>query len=177
MKSTMQSGGVVLLVAAILNCGCSKPPNSQPTAGTNGPAQLPPTVDVGPNDSQMREAIQHARETFQDFWRQTDQGRIGTPLLKVGLGDAGTPGKGEFVWVAPLSFDGQTVTGTVTSAPVKIRSISAGQRVTFPLAQVGDWLYIKDGKLVGGFTVRLLRSRLSEQERRIHDSHYPFAFE
>jgi hypothetical protein len=50
------------------------------------------------------------------------------------------------------------------------REVSA-QRVPIDFAHVSDWMFVDGGKLVGGFTTRLLRMRMSpeesERERRL----------
>ncbi|MCI0359197.1 MAG: DUF2314 domain-containing protein [Planctomycetaceae bacterium] len=55
--------------------------------------------------------------------------------------------------------------------------MQAGSLVSFPLERLSDWLYVVDGKAYGAFTVRLLRSRMSDEEKQEHDSHYPFEFD
>jgi uncharacterized protein YegJ (DUF2314 family) len=42
----------------------------------------------------------------------------------------------------------------------RIKGLSYMERVSFLPAQITDWMYMQDGKLVGGFTTRvLLRSQ------------------
>jgi uncharacterized protein YegJ (DUF2314 family) len=55
--------------------------------------------------------------------------------------------------------------------------VRPGQAVSFPLERLSDWLYVEGGKAMGVFTVRLLRTRMSDEERRAHDSYYPFSFD
>ena len=45
------------------------------------------------------------------------------------------------------------------------------------LGRLSDWFYVVGDNAVGAFTVRLLRTRMTAEQRRAHDSHYPFRFE
>ena len=48
------------------------------------------------------------------------------------------------------------MTATIANVPVKIQNLSKGDRVTVPTSQVTDWLYVRDGKYRGAYTVRAL---------------------
>jgi uncharacterized protein YegJ (DUF2314 family) len=47
------------------------------------------------------------------------------------------------------------------------------QRVGFQMSQVTEWMYVENGYLVGGYTTRLIRSRLSGHERESMDATAP----
>jgi uncharacterized protein YegJ (DUF2314 family) len=49
--------------------------------------------------------------------------------------------------------------------------------VRFQLDRVSDWLVASNGMARGAYTVQLLRKRMTDSERREHDSAYPFRFE
>jgi len=132
----------------------------------------------------MNAAMQTARDRFPEFWREVsnDYKRVipalGESMVKAYFDDpGGSPQGGEHMWVRGVDYDGKMITGELADTPRHLRSIRAGQQVSFPLERLTDWFYVDDGKAVGAFTVRVLRSRMSEEERRVHDSHYPFRFE
>jgi uncharacterized protein YegJ (DUF2314 family) len=81
------------------------------------------------------------------------------------------------MWVRNVQYDGNVITGMLVDTPRHLRSVKLGEQVCFPLERLSDWLYVEKGKAVGGFTIRVLRTRMSEQERQEHDSHYPFQFD
>jgi len=131
----------------------------------------------------MESAMKTARERFPDFWREVsaDYKRVipvlEGPMVKAYFYDEGAPLTGEHMWVREVEYDGKTITGVLADTPIQLHSVQAGQRVSFPLGRLSDWLYVEDGKAAGGFTVKLLRTRMSAEERQAHDSHYPFKFE
>ncbi len=81
------------------------------------------------------------------------------------------------MWVQPLDLRNDRMTGILLDVPGWLTNVKQGDKVTLSLADVSDWMYVKDGKAVGGFTVRLLRERMSESERKKHDESYPFSFD
>lgn len=50
------------------------------------------------------------------------------------------------------------------------------QRVEFEPLYISDWMYIEDGYLVGGYTTRVIRDRMTEEERKKHDAQAPYKF-
>lgn len=141
-------------------------------------------VPVPSSDIEMNAATEMARARFPDFWKEVsaDYRRVIPALdgsmVKAYFDDPGGSAQGgEHMWVKEVEFDGKTITGVLADAPHHLRSVRPGQQVKFPLERLTDWFYVDGGKAIGAFTVRVLRSRMNEQERRAHDSHYPFRFE
>ena len=141
-------------------------------------------VPVRSGDTEMNAAMQTARNRFPEFWREVsgDQKRVipalGGLMVKAYFGDSsGEPHGGEHMWVCGIECDGKTITGVLADTPRHLRNMSTGQQVSFPLERLSDWFYVDGGKAVGAFTVRLIRTRISQEERRVHDSHYPFRFD
>jgi uncharacterized protein YegJ (DUF2314 family) len=51
------------------------------------------------------------------------------------------------------------------------------QQVSVPLDNISDWMYVSDGRLIGGFTSRVLYGRMSPEERKQDDSGRPYRIE
>jgi len=141
-------------------------------------------LQVEPADAEMNAAMQTARDRFSEFWREVsaDYKRVipalGGSMVKAYFDDPGGSRQGgEHMWVRGVEYDGKMITGELADTPRHLRSVRAGQQVSFPLERLSDWFYVEGGKAVGAFTVRLLRTRMREEERRAHDSHYPFRFQ
>lgn len=71
----------------------------------------------------------------------------------------------EHVWIGNITWDGKVFHGRVDNDPLDVHNIKLGQRVTVAPADVTDWMFVKDGKLMGGFTTRVFYSRLSSDEK------------
>ena len=141
-------------------------------------------IPVQSADAEMNAAMQTARDRFPEFWREvsTDYKRVipalGGSMVKACFDDpGGSPQGGEHMWVREVEYDGNMITGVLSDTPRHLRSVRAGQQVSFPLERLSDWFYVDGGKAIGAFTVRVIRGRMREEQRRAHDSHYPFRFE
>ena len=56
--------------------------------------------------------------------------------------------------------------GTVNNEPEKVKTVKMGQKVTVA-AKISDWMYVENRKLVGGYTMRVLRSAYFQPRHRI----------
>ena len=138
---------------------------------------------VNSDDKEMRIAMQKARESFEDFKSEVlqDYSRIipvlDVILIKAYFYDDNSKSNGEHLWLRNITFEGELITGEIASSPDHIKSVKNGERVSISLEQLSDWLYVYGGKAYGAFTVRLLRKRMTTQERCEHDKGYPYSFD
>lgn len=125
----------------------------------------------------MQEAAKQARDTFKYFWRELswEYRRIipGLDLAAVKVAfstnaDSDGP-EVEHMWVNEVRFDGDTVSGVLLNTPQWCDNIAAGDPVSVPLADIGDWLYAVEGKVYGGYSIDVMRQDMSESEREEHD--------
>lgn len=58
----------------------------------------------------------------------------------------------ENVWLEVTSIDGDDVTGTIVSNPLKLKTLKAKDSLTVPKKDVGDWFYERGQQSLGGFT-------------------------
>lgn len=151
---------------------------------TNEQSQVfPNPVD----DPAMVRASELARATFRYFWRELswDRRRIVPALdvaaVKIEFADAesvelGSPPPSEHMWVSDIDFDGDLVAGRLMNQPKWVRSVGAGDLVRLPLAQIDDWMYSRLDRAYGGFTVNLMRSRMTPIELHGHDDGWGLEF-
>jgi uncharacterized protein YegJ (DUF2314 family) len=81
----------------------------------------------------------------------------------------------EHVWLADLDFSGTLPNGVVANEPL-LPSLKFMQTVEFHPSQITDWMYVDDGYLIGGYTTRVIRDRMTPEERRDHDAAVPYKF-
>jgi hypothetical protein len=86
-------------------------------------------------------------------------------------------GNVEHMWLTPVTYDGSKFAGTVNNEPEKVKSVKWGQKVTVAPDKISDWMYIWDRKLVGGETLRVLRSAMTPAERAEFDRSVPFTID
>lgn len=139
-------------------------------------------------DEEMQAAIEKARKTFRYFWREIswEFRRIVPGLdmsaVKASFQDppesakrSGAAGV-EQMWLSDIRCNGKEVIGRLLNSPNWLKSISEGDEATVPLKGISDWMYVIRGRAYGGYTVNLLRSRMSKQERAEHDGAWGLDF-
>ncbi len=119
-----------------------------------------------PNDEELQRATERARASLDDFLAALRSPRTGQShfLVKAAIG-------GEAMWVGTLRWDGESFNGTLSNEPFAAAGPRAGAKVTVARDAVLDWMYIEQGKLRGGYTIRVLRGRTKVNPG------WPFAFE
>ena len=133
----------------------------------------------------MLEAFQKAQASFKYFWRELSwEARRIVPALNLACvkiafaeptEDADAP-LVEYMWINDVAFDGDIVSGTLLNDPEALQQLQAGDMVQAPLAQVSDWLFYRDDKSYGGFTIQLMRSQMDAAERAEHDKAWDLNF-
>ena len=173
LRSRFLICSTIFCIATVLGCDQSPHVQDGKTAEVNG-EQI---VGVSQDDEEMNAAMQKARDTMQQFMTKMNAaGQEFDGMLKVYFDEPGVD-DGEHMWVIVSQANSPNFKGTLISTPGWLTSVKNGDEVDFDLSRISDWLYIEDGLANGAYTVQLLRSRMSDAERRDHDSHYPFKFE
>jgi len=136
------------------------------------------------DDPEILKASQQAQNTFRHFWHQVaiDFNRI-VPALELAslkasfsdnFGDPNSPV--EQMWVDRLDFDGVLIYGVLLNNPNWLTSVKQGDKVSFPLSQLNDWLCMLGGEVYGGHTIQVIRSRMNDDERTQHDEAWGLSF-
>lgn len=120
---------------------------------------------VRADDRGMEAAIGRAVATLPRFQAAVASPTPGSTAfaVKVGFPYGGT--NREHIWVAQPRFAGSQVTGIVNNEPVEVPNLRRGQTVTVSTRDISDWMYIENGVLRGGETIRYLLDRMSPSER------------
>lgn len=117
-------------------------------------------VDVTSEDAEMNEAIAMARDSLPHFWSTYDNPKGGESdfTLKVILKDAA--GNVEHIWVGSIQKENGKIFGEIDNEPVQVKEVKYGQVIEINENDISDWTYIKEGKIYGGYTIRVLIERI-----------------
>ena len=128
----------------------------------------PDIYTTADSDKEMNNAIKTAKGTLDKFQKalQNNEYDSGTTALKVKFS---TPTGFEHIWLANITLDSGAYYGIIDNLPNKIKSIKMGDKIKIDQENITDWMFGKNGKLVGGFTIRLIHDRLTEQEKKEFD--------
>lgn len=81
------------------------------------------------------------------------------------------------IWTTPVRIEAGKYYGTLDNEPYQIKKYVVGDEINIPVDQISDWMYVDDGKLVGGYTLRVVRDSLTEEQRKEFDTTIPFKIE
>jgi uncharacterized protein YegJ (DUF2314 family) len=75
----------------------------------------------------------------------------------------------EHIWLSDVVFTGSRFLGRLDNTPQKIRGLKVGQLVSVNPNEISDWVYIDNGKLVGGYTIRVHYNELTPDQKKEFD--------
>lgn len=124
-------------------------------------------VAVPRDDPEMKQAYREALETVETFIASL---RNPTPTqsyfaVKIRLR---TDSGDEYVWIRDVSCDDLAFTGEMSSAPAG-PSYKLGDSYRVDKNDIYDWMIVDNGNLVGGYTIRVARRKMTVEDRRQFD--------
>lgn len=120
-------------------------------------------IPIAGDDQEMNAAIAKARASIGEFWRQhanPDPGVTGL-ALKVRISDGLHV---EHFWLIEIARSGATLSGIVNNEAMSVTNVREGERYTFKDTDISDWMYVRNGKVVGNETVRVLIKHMTPEE-------------
>jgi uncharacterized protein YegJ (DUF2314 family) len=142
----------LILMFCLLTFACTQTPASTPAPTISG------------TDAELDAAIAQARASLKTF---TDT--IATPhadrtyvAVKVHFSPPN-----EFpqdIWVDDVTYTDGVFRGNIGD-DIPSMKLEVGERITIDEKDILDWMIVQDGKLIGGYTIRLAIRRMSADER------------
>jgi uncharacterized protein YegJ (DUF2314 family) len=124
-----------------------------------------PIVDVRTGDPEMNAAIARARGSLPTFWASYDAPKPSETghSLKVHFQ---TRRGGEHIWIAEVKRlpNNGGYTGHFANQPRDLPGKRAGDEVSFKDADISDWMFTRNGKIVGGETIKPLLKSMPKAE-------------
>jgi uncharacterized protein YegJ (DUF2314 family) len=159
--------GSWLVLGALIVLGC----------GTRGAREREDkVVHVAEDDPKMNAAIDKARQTVDTFIQALKKPKRSQTAFSVKK--AVTDGKQvEHMWLTDVRFDGTQFHGVINNDPNDVKNVKLGDKASVEKTQISDWMFVEDGKLIGGYTIRVLREGLTAKERKELDESLPFKIE
>ena len=128
---------------------------------TMAPKRPDQPVLVSSKDPEMNAAIRKARASLDSFWAKLASPAVGETdfSVKVAIKD----GKNiEHFWIIGVKRAGDKISGTINNEPELVKNVAFGEHYEFTEEVISDWLYRRNGKMVGNETMRPLLKRMPE---------------
>ena len=151
--------GAVLLILALcaapmLSCG-------------RQPAR---TVQVEQADEEILLIAEDARKTLYIFFRHLGSsggGGDGFFIKYPFRADGGSGVAMEQLWLTNIRFRNGAYSGVLVSSPMYVRGMKKGNTVAFEIDAVTDWMFVQDGKISGGRSIKYLLEKIPENQRNV----------
>jgi len=129
------------------------------------PGVEPQVFNIDRHNHAMKRAVHQARRTVGVFIQAIQHPVTGQHDFEVKKpcrqGD-----EVEHLWLSDVWFSGNRFHGYVDNKPRKIKGLKMGDRVSVNPNEISDWAFVENGRLVGGYTIRVLYSELSPEGRQ-----------
>lgn len=136
---------------------CSAPEDSATDASAD------PVIDVSADDPEMNAAIAQARELLPHFCQVFENPTQGESdfSLKVRIEDGDNV---EYFWVTDVRRDAGKIHGVIANEAIRVRNVMLGDEIEVVDDSIADWLYWRDGRMVGNFTLRALFRHMPDEQ-------------
>jgi uncharacterized protein YegJ (DUF2314 family) len=163
---------ILLLGMGLTACSRSSdstkaPDSTQTEDSTNSPEISNPgnpddkVTLVEKDDPDMLAAFAKARSETDNFIAIMSAGTGEGYSVKVAETDNGQT---EYFWLDNLTYANGVFSGTIDNDPDLVKNVKMGQHVDVKKEDIFDWLYMKDGKMYGNYTVRVLLPKMSKED-------------
>ena len=152
MKALLLGSVLSLLLVSLLGCK----PND--TFRVEGKAS-DPLIRTRENDPELAAAVAEAKRTVSKFVEAYQKKGKGDDVFLIKKGFPATVGQLEHIWIEVQSYDGSTFTGKVGNDPYNVPGLKKDDVVKVKPSEATDWLYVKDGKTIGGMAEQVLAKR------------------
>ena len=168
-------GLATTLLATALFAGCGGGGARKP-GDTVRRAGRPAIVIVEDDDPEMLAGIEEARSTVDRFITalESRKGSQSAFAVKVAIPDGDDA---EHMWVRPVRYEAGRFFGRIGNDPDGVDTVEIGDAIDVPKDEISDWMYVENRKLMGGYTIRVLRDHMSEKEREELDRSVPFTID
>jgi uncharacterized protein YegJ (DUF2314 family) len=160
---------VPILIISLLGCQ-----NNPKVIKRDGEPDISRVAD---DNKQMNKAIILAKQTLGEFDHALLSHDTALKFLAMKMRFETPEGGGEHIWLNQITKKDNQYYGVIANVPALAMQVKLGDSVEIPKDKISDWMYVQNGKLKGGYTIRALRDQLSETEKKAFDAENGFDVE
>jgi uncharacterized protein YegJ (DUF2314 family) len=146
---------ILLICLGLLACS-QKPaaiPDSTAAPGTQADADL-----------ELDSAIRQARDTLDLFVEKLKTPHPDRTFVAVKARFFPPDDLPQDIWVDEVTYSDGAFRGNMGDDIPSLK-LEAGEKITVDREDILDWMIVEDGKLIGGYTIRLAVQRMTPEER------------
>lgn len=135
-----------LLLVAFACCSCGSKPET--------------LAQGGYDEKEMDAAIARAQSEVDSFVAEMAKGNGKDFSVKAPVREVGTTG----FWLTDITFKDGEFSGKIGNDPGIVGNVKFGQAWTIKKEKISDWMFMRDGKMHGNYTMRPLLKTLPKDE-------------
>lgn len=134
------------------------------------------TIDE--ENKEMLNAIARAKNTFSEFELaiKSNNPNLKNFTLKKPFE---SPEGDEHLWIKEVIFYAakNKYIGIIADKPIHTEKVKMDEIVEIDENEISDWMYFENNIVKGGYTLRLLRSNMTDEDRKLFDKESGYLFE
>jgi len=126
------------------------------------------TMQLDRGDAALLRIAEDAQRTLPVFFKQLTRPEAEEHSFCVKypfITDEGSGIGTEQMWITGIYFKNGLYHGTLAGAPLYVSGLKKGGAVTFNTGLITDWMYVRSGKIAGGYSIKYLLEKIPENRR------------
>jgi len=138
---------LLLLFLMLVCCSCSKSSDT--------------LIRGGYDEQEMEAAIARARSEVDSFIAELSKGNGSDFAVKVPIEDKEET---EHFWLTDIVYRNGKFEGVIGNDPGMVTNVKSGQKWSVKKSEISDWMFMREGKMHGNYTLRPLLKTMPEEE-------------
>ncbi|WP_082960111.1 YegJ family protein [Maribacter hydrothermalis] len=128
----------------------------------------PDVYNVEDDNAKMNQAMEAAKNSVQEFQDALLSDNPNFEFFAIKQKFEAIEGT-EHIWIQDIQLVDTDFMGIVANEPVYAQKVKLGDTISIDRSNISDWMYYDEGKVVGGYTIRVIRDELSPEEQAQFD--------
>jgi uncharacterized protein YegJ (DUF2314 family) len=138
---------LLLLFLMLVCCSCSKSSDT--------------LIKGGYDEQEMEAAIARARSEVDSFIAELSKGNGSDFAVKVPIQDKEET---EHFWLTDIVYRNGKFEGVIGNDPGMVTNVKSGQKWSVKKSEISDWMFMREGKMYGNYTLRPLLKTMPEEK-------------
>jgi uncharacterized protein YegJ (DUF2314 family) len=124
-----------------------------------------PTVDIEQSEKELEKIADNAQRALPTFFRNLARPEAGADNFFVKYSLTTDDGSAEQVWLGGIRVKDGVYYGRLANTSDLPGGKKKNKLITFDPNKITDWMYIQDGKIIGGRSIKYLLEKIPEEKR------------
>ena len=126
---------------------------------------LSAVIEIEQADRELAGIAENARRSLPTFFRNLTRPESGANNFCVKYPLTAIDGRTEYVWLGNIHFRHGVYYGAVANATSLHDSVKKGDSIIIDTEKIADWMYVQNGKILGGRSIKYLLEKIPEEKR------------